>query len=165
MHGRTTLRLFFAASIAGCLLARSVDPGFAATVIITEEEGKLPPPKEMPLPSDRGITRGPKIELDADDKAVLRAPLHLKPKFRTPGGSAIDLGTFQATCIKEPAVDLTTRLKPFAQQTGIDIPDAILPPGEHFIQVGIKDSRRRAVTGSSSGCFPSDPICLEVTGI
>lgn len=146
MHGRTTLRLFFAASIAGCLLARSVDPGFAATVIITEEEGKLPPPKEMPAPSDRGVTRGPKIELDADDKAVLRAPLHLKLKFRTFGGSAIDLGTFQASYIKEPAVDLTTRLKPFAQQTGIDIPDAQLPPGEHFIQVSIKDSDGRAVT-------------------
>jgi hypothetical protein len=146
VYRQTTLRLFFAASIAGCLFARSVDPGFAATVIITEEEGKLPLPKEMPVPSDRGITRGPKIELDADDKAVMRAPLRLKLKFRTFGGSAIDLGTFQASYIKDPAVDLTTRLRPFAQQTGIDIPDAQFPPGEHFIQVGIKDSDGRAVT-------------------
>ncbi|MBB1092633.1 hypothetical protein HUU61_15220 [Rhodopseudomonas palustris] len=145
MHGRT-LRLLFAASIAGCLLVSSVDPGLAANVIITEEEGKLPPPREMPAPSDRGITRGPKIELDADDKVVLRAPLHLKLKFKTYGGSAIDLGALQATYIKEPAVDLTTRLKPFAQQTGIDIPDAQLPPGEHFIQILIKDSDGRAVT-------------------
>ena len=80
------------------------------------------------------------------DEAVLRAPLHLKLKFKTFGGSAIDLGAFQATYIKEPAVDLTARLKPFAQQTGIDIPDAQLPPGEHFIQLGIKDSDGRAVT-------------------
>ena len=88
----------------------------------------------------------PKIELDADDKTLLRAPLHLKLKFKTFGGSAIDLATFQATYIKQPAVDLTARLKPFAQQTGIDIPDAQLPPGEHFIQLGIKDSDGRAVT-------------------
>jgi hypothetical protein len=141
-----SIRSFFAASIAGCLLVLMTQAGFAATVIITEEEGKLPPPKEMPAPSDRGITRGPKIELDADDKTVLRAPLHLKLKFKTFGGSAIDLGAFQATYIKEPAVDLTARLKPFAQQTGIDIPDAQLPPGEHFIQLGIKDSDGRAVT-------------------
>lgn len=145
MYGRTTIRLFFAASLAGCLLANSIDPVFARTIIITEEEGILPPPKEMPAPSDRGITRGPKIELDAEDKAVLRTPLRLKLKFRTFGGSAIDLGTFQAVYIKEPAVDLTTRLKPFVQQTGIDIPDAQLPPGEHFIQVSIKDSDGRAV--------------------
>lgn len=146
MHGRITRRLFIAASIVGCLLSRSVGSGFAATVLITEEEGRLPPPKEMPAPSDRGITRGPKIELDADDKAVLRAPLHLILKFKAFGSSAIDLGTFQASYIKDPAVDLTMRLKPFVQQTGIDIPDAQLPPGEHFIQFGIKDSEGRAVT-------------------
>ena len=102
--------------------------------------------RRKPPPSDRGITRGPKIELDADDKTVLRAPLHLKLKFKTFGGSAIDLGAFQATYIKEPAVDLTARLKPFAQQTGIDIPYAQLPPGEHFVQLGIKDLDGRAVT-------------------
>ena len=147
MHCRVNLkRLFFAASIAGFLVAISGHSGSAATVIITEEEGKLPPPKQMPPPSDRGITRGPKIELDADDKVVLRAPLHLKLKFRTFGGSAIDLGALQVIYIKEPAVDLTTRLRPFAQQSGIDIPDAQLPPGEHFIQLGIKDSDGRAVT-------------------
>jgi hypothetical protein len=139
-------RLLFIASIAGCLLALPAQSGFASTVIITEEEGKRPPPKEMPAPSDRGITRGPKIELDADDKVVLRAPIHLKLKFKTFGGSTIDLGALQATYIKEPAVDLTTRLKPFTHQTGIDIPDALLPPGEHYIQVGIKDSDGRAVT-------------------
>lgn len=140
------MRLFFTALVAGCLLALTAQSGFAGNVIITEDEGKLPPPKQMPVPSDRGITRGPKIELDADDKAVLRAPVHLKLKFKTFGGSAIDLSALQATYIKEPVVDLTARLKPFTQQTGIDIPDAELPPGEHYIQIGIKDSDGRAVT-------------------
>jgi hypothetical protein len=37
-------------------------------------------------------------------------------------------------------------MKPFAKPTGIDIPDAQLPPGEHFIQVGVKDSDGRAVS-------------------
>jgi hypothetical protein len=135
-----------AVAIAGCLAAMAAHSCLAATIIITEEEAKLPPPKQLPAPSDRGITRGPKIELDGEDKAVLRAPLHLKLKFKTFGGSAIDLGAFQATYIKEPTVDLTARMKPFAQPTGIDIPDAQLPPGEHFIQVGVKDSEGRAVS-------------------
>jgi hypothetical protein len=142
----SSIRLSFATAIASCLLALTAQSGFAGTVIITEAEGKLPLPKKMPEPSDRGITRGPKIELDEDDKATLRAPVHLKLKFRTFGGSAIYLSAFQATYIKEPAVDLTMRLKPFAEQTGIDIPDAELPPGEHYIQFGIKDSGGRAVT-------------------
>jgi hypothetical protein len=140
------LRLLLAVfTIAGGFASDAVNTCFAATIIITEDEAKLPPPKQMPAPSDRGITRGPKIELDGEDKAVLRAPLHLKLKFKTYGGSAIDLGAFQATYIKEPAVDLTARLKPFTQAEGIDIPDAQLPPGEHYIQFGIKDSDGRTV--------------------
>jgi hypothetical protein len=130
----------------GGLLSVTAQAAYADTVLITEEEGKLPPPKEMPAPSDRGITRGPKIELDYSTDEVLRAPLHLRLKFKTFGGSAIDLGALQAVYIKEPAVDLTNRLKPFAKQTGIDITSAQLPPGEHFIQISIKDSEGRAVT-------------------
>jgi len=134
------------AAMISCVVTMAGHPGFAKTVIVTEEEAKLPPPKEMPPPSDRGITRGPKIELDQDDKAALQAPMHLKVKFKTFGGSAIDLGAFWATYIKNPTVDLTSRIRPFAQQSGIDIPDAQLPPGEHFIQFGIKDSEGRTVS-------------------
>ncbi len=145
MNYRTRSRRLFFIAIAGCITVMTAQAG-SATIIITDEEGKLPPPKEMPAPSDRGITRGPKIELDAGDKGVLHVPLHLKLKFKSFGGSAIDLGAFQATYIKEPAVDLTARLKPFAQPTGIDIPDAQLPAGEHFIRLSIKDADGRATT-------------------
>jgi hypothetical protein len=117
----------------------------AATILVTEAEAKLPLPKEIPPPSDRGITRGPKIEIE-EDKAGHRAPLHLKLTFKTFGGSAIDLGAINATYIKDPTVDLTPRIKPFAQPTGIDIPDAQLPPGEHLIRISIKDSEGRAVS-------------------
>ena len=135
-----------ATAIGSCLVAITGSPSSAKTVIVTEEEAKLPAPKETPPPSDRGITRGPKIELDEEDKASLHAPLHLKLKFKTFGGAAIDLGAFQATYMKDPTVDLTPRIRPFAQPSGIDIPDAELPPGEHFIQFGIKDSEGRAVS-------------------
>ena len=72
--------------------------------------------------------------------------MHLKLKFKTFGGSAIDLEAFRAIYIKNPTVDLTPRLRPFAQPSGIDIPDAQFPPGEHFIQFGIKDSDGRAIS-------------------
>jgi len=147
MHYQMTLRAAVAvAAMVSCLTTMTGHSSSAKTVIVTEEEAKLPPPKEMPPPSDRGITRGPKIELDQDDKAALQAPMHLKVNFKTYGGSAIDLGAFWATYIKNPTVDLTSRIRPFAQQSGIDIPDAQLPPGEHFIQFGIKDSEGRAVS-------------------
>jgi len=50
--------------------------------------------------------------------------------------------------LKSPAVDLTPRLKPFVQPTGIDIPDAELPPGDHLIRVDVKDSDGRTATTS-----------------
>lgn len=139
------VRLAAVASLS-CLFSLTVESGFAATVVITEEEAKLPPPKETPAPSDRGITRGPKIEMDADERSGLRAPFHLKLRFKAYGGSAIDLGTFQATYLKDKTIDLTSRLKPFVQETGVDVKDAQIPPGEHFIQIGIKDADGRAVT-------------------
>jgi hypothetical protein len=127
------------------LLLLTPHPVSAKTVIVTDEEAKRPLPKEMP-PPDRGITRGPKIELMEDEKAILHAPLRLQLKFKSYGGSAIDLDAFRATYIKDPTVDLTPRIKPFVQPSGIDIPDAEFPPGEHFIQFGIRDSDGREVS-------------------
>ena len=97
----------------------------------------MPPPKEMPGPSTAAYA-GPKIELDADDKACCarRASETEVQDLRRLGDRSRRL---PGHLITEPAVDLTARLEPFAQQTGIDIPDAQLPPGEHFIQLDLKD--------------------------
>ena len=138
-------KVFLQTAIAVSLLMATGHSVFAATVLVTEAEASLPLPKEVPAPSDRGITRGPKIELD-EDKGGNRAPFHLKLKFKTFGGSAIDLNSVNAAYIKDPTVDLTSRIRPFAQQSGIDIPDAQLPPGEHLIQISIKDSDGRVVS-------------------
>jgi len=137
--------VFLLAAAAGYFMVATGHSVFAATILVTEAEANFPPPKEIPPPSDRGITRGPKIEFE-EDKVAHRAPLHLKLRFKTFGGSAIDLGAVKATYIRDPKVDLTSRIKPFAQQSGIDIPDAQLPPGEHLIQINIKDSDGRAAS-------------------
>jgi len=47
------------------------------------------------------------------------------------------------TYLKSPVVDLTSRIKPFVQPAGIDMPDAQLPPGEHLLRIDIKDSDGR----------------------
>jgi hypothetical protein len=45
-----------------------------------------------------------------------------------------------------PNVDLTSRIKPYAQPTGIEIPDAEAPPGEHLVRVDVQDSEGRRTT-------------------
>jgi len=144
--GARGMRLSMAAVAALALVAGS--QARAGTVLVTSEEAKLPPPKGAIAVSSRGITRGPRIELAEIDKGELHSPLHLQIRFQAFGGASIDLKGLQVTYLKTPNVDLTTRVKPFAQPTGIDIPDAELPPGEHEVRVDVRDSDGRVSTMS-----------------
>lgn len=122
-------------------------PAKAGTVLISADEAKLPPPKGAVSVASRGITRGPKIELVGRADNV-KSPMHLALKFESFGGAKIDVESLKVQYLKSPAVDLTPRLKPFVQPTGIDIPDAELPPGDHLIRVDVKDSDGRTATTS-----------------
>jgi hypothetical protein len=110
----------------------------AAVVLITEQEAKLPPLKGA-VPTDRrGITRGPKIELIADSDPG-HSPMHFQLRFVSYGGAKIDPDSLKLTYLKAPSVDLTSRVRPFVQPTGIDIPDTQLPVGDHMLRVDVKD--------------------------
>jgi hypothetical protein len=116
-------------------------PGYAAP-LITAEEAALPPQKGAVPNSGRGITRGPKIQVPAETSAQA-SPMRLHVKFQSHHGSSIDLDALKVTYLKSPVVDLTPRIKPFALPTGIDMPDAQLPPGEHLVRIDVKDSDGR----------------------
>ena len=119
-----------------------------AVPLITAEEAALPPQKGAVPISGRGITRGPKIQVPEAETGVQTSPMRFQVKFQTFGGSSIDLDALKVTYLKTPVVDLTPRIKPFAQSTGIDMPDALLPPGDHLVRVDIKDSDGRAASMS-----------------
>jgi hypothetical protein len=117
-----------------------------ATALITPEEASLPAMKGAVANSNRGITRGPKITVVDENGA--KSPIHLQVKFQAMGGSTIDLEGVKVIYLKQPNVDLTPRVKPFVQQTGIDMPDAQLPPGDHLVRIDVKDSEGRVSTAS-----------------
>jgi hypothetical protein len=117
----------------------------AGVVLITPEEAQLPTPKGVHVA--RAVTRGPRIDLAGPDASEARSPLRLQLKFRGFGGATINLDSLRVTYLKTPNVDLTSRVRPYAQPTGIEIPDAEAPPGEHLVRVEIHDSEgRRTVT-------------------
>ncbi len=122
-------------------------PARAANVLITEQEAKLPPPRGAVAADRRGITRGPKIDvvLQGDQ---LHSPMHFQLKFESFGGAKIDPDSVKVTYLRTPNVDLTPRIRPFVQPTGIDMPDVELPVGDHMVRVDIKDTDGRA--GSTS---------------
>ena len=122
-------------------------PVYAGQVLITDEEAKLPPPRGAIAADRRGITRGPKIEFVADNEPI-HSPMHLQLKFESYGGAKVEPDSVKVTYLRTPNVDLTGRIKPFVQATGIDIPDVQLPAGDHMVRVDVKDSDGRV--GSTS---------------
>jgi hypothetical protein len=120
----------------------SLAPALAAEVLITEEEAKLPPPKGAVAVDRRGITRGPKIDFIAPGQQV-HSPIHFQLKFESFGGAKIDLDSVKVTYLRTPNVDLTARIKSFVQASGIDVPDAELPIGDHMVRVDLKDTDGR----------------------
>lgn len=120
-----------------------------AAPLITTEEAELPPQKGAIKNSARGVTRGPKIEVPKEESAGGRtSPTRFLVKFQAFGGSSVDLEGLKVTYLKSPLVDLTPRVRPFAQSNGIDMPDAELPPGEHLLRIDIKDSEGRTASTS-----------------
>jgi hypothetical protein len=117
----------------------------AGLVLITPDEAKLPPPKVAVAMTARGVTRGPQIEL-VQEPDPTKSPTHLQLKFQAHGGAKVDPSSVQMTYLRTPDVDLTARIKPFVTDAGIDLLDAVVPPGAHILRVDVKDSDGRAGT-------------------
>jgi hypothetical protein len=130
------------ATVVAAIGWSAIIPTYAAQVLITEEEAKLPPPKGAVVTDRRGVTRGPKIKV-IDESEPMHSPMHLKLTFESFGGAKIDPDSVKVTYLKTPNVDLTPRIKSFVQNDGIDIPDVELPVGDHIVRVDVKDSDGR----------------------
>jgi hypothetical protein len=117
-----------------------------AEVLITVEEARLPASAGS-SPITRGITRGPGIdqELPAANRNV-PSPMPFRVRFETRNGIPIDLSTVRLTYLKATPVDLTSRVRKYITPSGIEISQAIAPPGIHFVQVDLKDMQGRAGT-------------------
>lgn len=133
--------------LAAMVAMATTSPASAAQPLITQEEAALPPPKGAVGVDRRGVTRGPKIEFVSSTEAI-HSPMHLQIKFQSFGGATIDPASVKVLYLRTPAVDLTPRIQSFVKPSGIDMPDASLPPGDHLLRIDIKDSDGRM--GSTS---------------
>jgi hypothetical protein len=118
----------------------------APVVLITSEEANQPPPKGAVAMAARGVTRGPKIEFVSP--AAQTSPIRLSIKFQSYGGAAIDPATVRMVYLRASNVEVTPRIKPYVTGSGIEIPQAELPPGNHVLRVDLKDTEGRAASTS-----------------
>lgn len=128
------------------LMASGTPAQAAPPVLITPEEAALPPPKGAVATERRGITRGPKV--DVVTTGQLKSPTRLQVKFEPYGGSKIDPDSVKMIYLRTPNVDLTSRIKSWILPGGIDMPEVVLPAGEHMVRVDIKDTDGRIGTAS-----------------
>jgi hypothetical protein len=135
--------ILFAAAV---LLALPVNAS-AAQPLITDEEARLPPPKGAVATERRGIMRGPKV-LFTGPSDPTKSPIRLVLKFESFGDAKIDANSVKVTYLRTPNVDLTSRVTKYVQPSGIDMPDAELPPGEYMVRVDVKDSDGRPASTS-----------------
>lgn len=115
---------------------------FAAT-LITAEEAALPSAAGESL--TRGISRGPGVELVAPkaDFGPVKAPFELKIAFEPRGGNKINPASVKVVYLKSPFVDLTPRLQGGITETGIVLPGASVPPGQHDLKITVLDEDGR----------------------
>jgi hypothetical protein len=121
-------------------LLAGMPQAFAGTVLITEQEASLP--AERVVLGPRGITRGPRIDLVQPDETA-SSPMRFQLKFQSFGGARINTDSLRVTYLKTPEIDITPRVRPFAHAAGIDIPDAEIPAGEHYIRAEVTDTEGR----------------------
>jgi hypothetical protein len=128
------------------LLLAGLVTGARAEQLITEAEAAMPASADTGM-TLRGITRGPSVEVVSPAaNAKIKSPLALVVKFNARNNATIDKDSVKVTYIKAKTVDLTSRVKAFVKDDGIDMEKAEVPPGNHTIRVDVKDSQGRAST-------------------
>jgi hypothetical protein len=123
------------------LLAAVAAGPASAEVLISQEEAALPPSSSPVTPGQvRGVSRPPLARLEPQPAKAPTSPITFKVTFVSYGRTKIDPAATRVTYLKNPLIDLTPRLKRYIQATGIDMPNAEIPPGEHPIMVELTDS-------------------------
>ncbi|MSQ71981.1 MAG: hypothetical protein EXR27_11925 [Betaproteobacteria bacterium] len=107
--------------------------------LIRDDEAKLP--LAAPKPSTRAISRGPGVKLASPDS--VGGQFAFKIAFEPRGESQIDTNTVKVEYLKGAGIDLTERVKGGLKPTGIEIPAAAAPAGEHPIRVSVRDNEGR----------------------
>ncbi|KPF73169.1 hypothetical protein IP69_00415 [Bosea sp. AAP35] len=119
--------------------ARAAEP----VQLITREEAGLPAPDTTGM-AVRNLTRGPGIDTQGTlGTGVAGKPLRLAVKFLPSNGVPVDPDSVRVIYRRQPALDVTMRVKAFITPQGIEAPAVLVPPGRHIIEIQATDKEGR----------------------
>lgn len=115
---------------------------YSATILVTEEEARLP---RAPISEQRAFFRGPEIQVISprSDESI-KGEFTFKVRFTALGGAKLNPDSLEVRYMVEPQKNITARVKKFLQGDVLEVPDAVIPPGQHQVVVRILDSSGRA---------------------
>ena len=122
--------------------------------LITREEAGLPA-VEPRAGSVRNLTRGPGIDTLGTPAKVGSGPFRLAVRFLPSNGVPIEPDSVRIIYRRQPAIDLTARVKPFITAAGIEAPAVVVPPGKHVVEIQATDKEGR--TGRSEFTLTVEP--------
>ena len=95
--------------------------------------------------ASRSVTRGPLIRMVAPGPSPLTVggPFWLRVEFVGRGGARIDPATLRVRYLRAWEVDISERLRPFAKPEALEVREATVPPGRHFLKIDIRDDGGR----------------------
>lgn len=110
--------------------------------VITSSEAALPP--AVAGKAGRAITRGPAIrQVSPAGPVAPNQPFPLRVEFAARGGEKINAATAQVKVLRGGTVNVTQRIQPYIGPNGIDIPNAMVPPGTYVLEVTVSDAGGR----------------------
>ena len=141
--GNIARRTFFAfATLSTGLLPVAGRTQGGGVWLVNGQEAALPPASTSK--AGRSITRGPAIRQVSPANAVAaNQPFDLRVEFAGRGGEKINPATAQVMILRGNNVDVTSRLKPYITANGIEMPNAMVPPGTYVLQVAVSDAGGR----------------------
>jgi len=142
----TSVRSILPAILASVMVASFVPAAARAAEpvqLITREEAGLPAPDAVGS-ATRNLTRGPGIDTHGTlGSGVSGKPLRLAVKFLPSNGVPIDPASVRVIYRRQPALDVTARVKAFITAQGIEAPAVLVPAGRHVIEIEATDKEGR----------------------
>lgn len=75
-------------------------------------------------------------------------PFGLKIEFAGRGGEKINPASARVILLRGDTVNITQRLRPFISEKGIELPNAMVPPGNYVFEVEVSDvAGRQSLAG------------------
>jgi len=123
---RALVRAAIASSILGCTAPSfALDGPREPVALITDNEATVPPPSQPPL-LGRNLTRGPTIEMVSPiANFPNQSPFRFTLRFKSSNGVPIDPKSLRIDYVRSQNIEITPRIAPFANASGIDIPRAV----------------------------------------